>query len=63
MTTSIEIGKKAQTLDLSASWVDLKTIEKQYIQQLMHTHAGDKEVVAGICGISLRSLYRKLEGT
>lgn len=49
-----------KTLELGSSWVDLKTSEKKYIEKLMDEHNNDKEVVAGICGVSLRSLYRKL---
>lgn len=43
------------------SWVDLKTNERNYLQQLMTACNGDKEQVAAIAGISVRSLYRKLE--
>lgn len=42
-------------------WVDLKTAEKKYIEQLMQAHNDDKEVVARIAGVSIRSLYRKLD--
>lgn len=42
-------------------WVDLKTAEKNYITQLMNAHNHNKEAVAHIAGISLRSLYRKLD--
>lgn len=42
-------------------WVDLKTAEQRYLQQLMQAHDNDKVKVAEIAGISLRSLYRKLE--
>ncbi len=45
-----------------ADWVDLKTAEREYLASLMHAHAGDKNKVADVAGISLRSLYRKLEG-
>ncbi len=41
--------------------VDLKTAEHQYFQRLMAAFDGDKQKVADIAGISLRSLYRKLE--
>ena len=41
--------------------VDLKTLEQNYIDDLMGRHHGDKEKVAQILGISQRSLYRKLE--
>lgn len=42
--------------------LSLKAMEHQYLQQLMRSHPGDKERVAAIAGISLRSLYRKLQG-
>ena len=42
-------------------WVDLKTAEKRYLSDLMSFHNNDKEKVASIANISLRSLYRKLE--
>ncbi|MCB5161289.1 sigma-54 interaction domain-containing protein [Marinomonas algarum] len=42
-------------------WVDLKTAESRYLADLMAFYEGDKEKVASVAGISLRSLYRKLE--
>jgi len=41
--------------------VDLKTLEDNYLQELLRLHAGDKTRVADIAGISVRSLYRKLQ--
>lgn len=43
------------------SWTDLKTAEKQYLQRLLQAFEGDKNKVAEVANISLRSLYRKLE--
>ncbi|MCZ2720745.1 sigma-54 dependent transcriptional regulator [Marinomonas sp. 15G1-11] len=43
-----------------AEWVDLKTAEKRYLLDLMTFYDNDKEKVAQIAGVSLRSLYRKL---
>ena len=40
--------------------MDLKSHEKIYINNLLDQHHGDKNRVADILGISLRSLYRKL---
>ncbi len=40
--------------------IDLKTLERNYISSLMLRHQGDKEKVANILGISVRSLYRKV---
>ena len=42
--------------------VDLKALEKNYLQNLLDTYGDDKEKVAKIAGISVRSLYRKLQG-
>ncbi|MBR7887916.1 sigma 54-interacting transcriptional regulator [Marinomonas sp. A79] len=42
-------------------WVDLKTAESRYLSELMAFYQGDKDKVAKVAGISLRSLYRKLE--
>lgn len=42
-------------------WVDLKTAEMRYLSDLMAYCNNDKEQVAEIAGISVRSLYRKLE--
>ncbi len=39
---------------------DLKTLEKHYLESLMEKYPDDKEKVAKIAGISVRSLYRKL---
>ena len=39
----------------------LKQVEQHYLQHLMAEHKGDKNRVAAIAGISLRSLYRKLQ--
>ena len=41
----------------------LKEVEQRYLQHLMRLHDGDKDSVAEIAGISLRSLYRKLQET
>ena len=42
-------------------WVDLKTAEKRYLNKMMAAYNNNKETVANIAGLSLRSLYRKLE--
>lgn len=41
--------------------VDLKTNERRYLEELMRFFEGDKGRVARAAGISVRSLYRKLE--
>ncbi|MEZ5489765.1 MAG: sigma 54-interacting transcriptional regulator [Gammaproteobacteria bacterium] len=57
----------ATSLDSSAAgkpgstWTDLKTNERNYLEALLNAFDNDKEKVAEIAGISVRSLYRKLE--
>ena len=46
----------------STSQLSLKAMELRYLQQLMRDHKDDRETVAAIAGISVRSLYRKLQG-
>jgi transcriptional regulator with PAS, ATPase and Fis domain len=41
--------------------LSLKQMELRYLRQLMDKHGGDREIVADIAGISVRSLYRKLQ--
>ena len=48
------IGKTKQ-------WTDLKTNELNYLHTLRNAHDNNKEKAAEIAGISVRSLYRKLE--
>lgn len=43
------------------AWTDLKTNERNYLEALLEAFDNDKEQVARIAGISVRSLYRKLE--
>jgi transcriptional regulator with PAS, ATPase and Fis domain len=43
------------------TFVDLKTAEQIYIRRVMVARQNDKETAAQVLGISLRSLYRKLE--
>ena len=45
----------------SSAEPSLKKLELDYLQQLMRNHKGQREIVAGIAGISVRSLYRKLQ--
>jgi len=47
--------------DAEPQELSLKAMEQQYLQQLMRAHQSNKERVAGIAGISVRSLYRKLQ--
>jgi DNA-binding NtrC family response regulator len=59
---SLETGRTPPgTPALSGRDLSLKALELQYLQQLMQDHDNDREVVAGIAGISVRSLYRKLQ--
>jgi len=55
-----EMGMPADDGLSATAWVDLKTNEQRYIQQLLAAHDGDKERDADILGFSTRSLYRKL---
>ncbi len=41
--------------------ISLKQLEQRYLQQLMRDYDGDKNKVAAIAGLSVRSLYRKLQ--
>ena len=52
---SVEAGREAPR-DMN-----LKEMELHYLRELMRIHKRDKETVARIAGISMRSLYRKLE--
>ncbi len=54
-------GAKLSNNQPGTTWVDLKTAERDYLTRMMHAHGGDKNKVAAVAGISLRSLYRKLE--
>jgi len=47
--------------DPAPKWPDLKGNERNYLQELMSAFDNDKEKVAEVAGISVRSLYRKLE--
>ena len=50
-----------EPLDGQESLPDLKTNERHYLQQVLQACDGDKEEAARIAGISVRSLYRKLQ--
>lgn len=60
LNVEVQAADNAQQPTAPEDWVDLKTAEKNYLGRLMTAHDNDKEVVAKIAGISLRSLYRKL---
>jgi DNA-binding NtrC family response regulator len=65
----IEDGSEAQPAITSVAasatagraWVDLKTAESNYLRELLAACDNDKARAAEVAGISLRSLYRKLE--
>ncbi|SMF39085.1 sigma54 specific transcriptional regulator, Fis family [Alteromonadaceae bacterium Bs31] len=42
-------------------WVDLKTLENNYLQNMHHAMQGNVSRMADVLGISVRSLYRKLK--
>jgi len=49
------------TTDAKVEWTDLKTNELNYLNALLKAHDYNKEKAAEIAGVSVRSLYRKLE--
>ncbi len=49
-------GAEAGTAELS-----LKEVEQRHLEQLLRLYGNDKEKVAKIAGLSVRSLYRKLQ--
>lgn len=53
-----QVSPKRQSPEV---YVDLKTAERAYLTELLAANGDDKTKVAKIAGISLRSLYRKLE--
>ena len=52
----------AHTEQVEYEFGDLKTQERRYLHSLLEHCEGDKERAATIAGISVRSLYRKLDG-
>ena len=65
-TNVIDQSVIRQSLDVTVGAVapsdmSLKAVEQRYLEQLMRTYRDDKEKVAAIAGISIRSLYRKLQ--
>jgi len=66
-TNVIDPGVIRQCLEISeakpqpAGNLSLKAMEEHYLRQLMQEYDDDKEKVAAIAGISVRSLYRKLQ--
>jgi transcriptional regulator with PAS, ATPase and Fis domain len=59
---SLATGRSAPgALGESEQDLSLKALELRYLQQLMQAHDNNREAVAGIAGISVRSLYRKLQ--
>jgi len=57
-----DIEESPSRAKVSIQEVDLKTHENRYIENLLQHYQGDKEKVADILGISVRSLYRKING-
>jgi DNA-binding NtrC family response regulator len=49
--------------EIAVEDMSLKAVELRYLRQLMRSHRQDREKVAAIAGISVRSLYRKLQGS
>ena len=59
--TTYALPEQPATNAIKTEWGDLKALEKQYLADLMTFHNNNKEKVAATAGISVRSLYRKLE--
>ncbi|MFV8816838.1 sigma-54 interaction domain-containing protein [Haliea sp. E17] len=59
----LEPQRQATVNTVEENWVDLPTQERDYLQRLLAHCGGDKAKAAEIAGISVRSLYRKLEGS
>lgn len=57
----LEIDRRSDRAIPQPWLVDLKTQERRYLQQLLAHCDGDKQKAAEIAGISLRSLYRRLD--
>ena len=53
-------AERPQGENLSRKWVDLKTVEQNYLLEMSAAFAGDMQKMADTLGISARSLYRKL---
>ena len=51
----------SRSITAQDGWPDLKAAEKQYLQQMLAAFDGNREQTARTAGISVRSLYRKLE--
>ncbi|QIB67080.1 sigma-54 interaction domain-containing protein [Kineobactrum salinum] len=51
----------APAVEAEMDWCDLKTRERRYLEALLRHCDGDKARAADIAGISVRSLYRRLE--
>ena len=65
-TNGIDQGAVSQALGTEPGGgapreLSLKAHELRYLQQLMKAYNGDREAVAGVAGISVRTLYRKLQ--
>lgn len=56
------LASAAAAVEASIPWLDLRSQEKRYLQDLLAHCGGDKQRTAAIAGVSVRSLYRKLGG-
>jgi len=57
--SSMDVFEDLQSLE-TESWVDLKTLEAQYLKKMAKSLGYDRHKMAKILGISVRSLYRKM---
>jgi len=58
---ALGIGHETRATAAEERELSLKDLELRHLQQLMQAHNNDREAVAVIAGISVRSLYRKLQ--
>jgi len=55
-------GLKLDSVESKLTAYSLASLERRYFEELLDEHQGDKKAAAKRAGISLRTLYRKLEG-
>lgn len=56
-----DISSSSEQPQRESGHISLRDHERRYITQLMRDFSGDKERVAEVAGVSLRTLYRKLD--
>jgi transcriptional regulator with PAS, ATPase and Fis domain len=61
LDTGLAVAAQLSAGEREEGDLSLKEVEHRYLEQLMRQHGNDKESVAAIAGVSVRSLYRKLQ--